>query len=300
MPNAKHPLKGLLIRGGAVRAADLGFLIAGDPKLEYEEIAHAISFRWKDGTFNSGKARFNINSICIIDDPEYGVVYTSDQGTYTVQTRSGTVTSNIFRDFSPPWTGARYGGISSVSTIAGKAYAVGGDGTVFRLDGMKNWARIDEGLPNSFQIQAADGFSGTDIYAVGLKGQLWQYAGQTWTSQDLPTKANLSAVRCASTGAVYTGGRGGMLLQGSGSKWSVIDHGETDDVIRGLQWFKDKLYVSTNTGVYTLEGNRLTPVDFGDDEPDTTFMLSSTKDVLWSIGRCDVMAFDGKTWTRIV
>jgi len=298
--NAKHLLKNLLIRGGAVRAADLGFLIAGDPKLERKEIAHARSFRWKDGKFNSGKANFNINSICIIDDPEYGVVYTSDQGTYSVQTRSGIITSNIFRDFSPPRTDVRYGGISSVSTIAGKAHAVGLTGIVFRLDGMNKWTRIDEGLPNSFNINAADGFSGTDIYAVGLKGQLWQYDGQAWTSRDLPTNANLNAVRCAPTGAVYTGGRGGALLQGSGSKWSVIDHSETDDVIWGLQWFKDKLYVSTNTGVYTLEGDRLAPVNFGDDEPCTTFTLSSTNDALWSVGSRDVMAFDGGTWTRIV
>jgi len=55
----KHPLAELLIRSGIVRAPDLGFILACDPKLEDSEIEHTMVFRWKAGAFNQGKAKFS-------------------------------------------------------------------------------------------------------------------------------------------------------------------------------------------------------------------------------------------------
>jgi hypothetical protein len=51
--------------------------------------------------------------------------------------------------------------------------------------------------------------------------------------------------------------------------------------------------------VYRLEGDRLKPVGFGKDLPRTCFHLSAADGVMWSIGAKDLMAFDGKSWTRI-
>jgi hypothetical protein len=90
-----------------------------------------------------------------------------------------------------------------------------------------------------------------------------------------------------------------MLWNGRHDHWGIVNHKNVIDDIWGLAWFNDKLYLSTTTAVYTLEGDRLEFVDMGDDQPNTCFHLSAADGVLWSIGAKDVMSYDGKKWTRI-
>jgi len=296
----KNPLRGLLVRSGAVRRPDLGFLLAGDPKQEAEEIPHAITFRWQAGAFYQGSAKFGAFSICIIDDPEYGVVHVSGPGIYSVETRKGMTTGNIFNDSQPKPKEPRYGDITAVAEIQQKAYAVGLEGMVYRLDALKRWTRMDDGLPQSFDIQAIHGFSASDIYAAGRRGELWHYSGRKWTKRDLPTNVTLTTVKCAGDGKVYIGGHEGILIRGRTDAWETIEHEGTEDDIWDLEWFKGSLYVSTMTSVYRLNGDALEEVDFGKNAPKTCYHLSAAEGVLWSIGEKDVMSFDGADWQRIV
>jgi len=116
----------------------------------------------------------------------------------------------------------------------------------------------------------------------------------------LPTNANLTSVICPSNGTVYIGGYGGTLILGSKSVWELIDQDEVDDDIWGLAWFKDELFISTMSNVYRLTGDQTESVEFGIDAPKTTYILSAADDVMWSIGRRDIMSYDGKEWSRIV
>ncbi len=52
------------------------------------------------------------------------------------------------------------------------------------------------------------------------------------------------------------------------------------------------------TDLFTLEGNALVPVDFGEIGTPTCYNLTTAEGVLWSIGRDDVASFDGTTWRR--
>ena len=118
---------------------------------------------------------------------------------------------------------------------------------------------------------------------------------------------NLSAIRCAGDGKrcagdgkVYIGGHDGTLIRGRDEEWELVEHEITEDDIWDIEWFKEKLYVSTLHNVYQLDGDKLVPVDFGKDKPKTCYQLSAAEGVMWSNGEHDIMSFDGKKWTRIV
>jgi hypothetical protein len=274
--------------------------LAGDPKQQDQEVPHTIAFRWKSGAFNQGKAEFTAHSCCIIEDPEYGVVKIGGSGFYSVETRNGVNSGNIFDDSQPAPETPRYGDIRSVSEIEGKAYAVGLEGMAYRLEDPSTWTRIDQGLSSEFGVEAIDGFGATDIYAVGDGGESWRFNGKKWSKLEIPTNVNLFAVICAADKNVYMGGQNGILIRGKGRKWSVVDLEEMTEDIWGLEWYAGKLYLSTMEGVFWLNGDKIEPVDFGIDPPKSTYQLSAAEDVMWSIGRADVMSYDGTAWTRVV
>lgn len=292
------PLKHYAIRTGVVRQEQTGYLLACDPDKE-EEQPHAKIFKWHQGVFSDSTAKFNAHSICLIADPDVALVFVSAEGFYGVHSKTS-VAGNIFNDSQPRPREPRYGSFRSVSEIGGKAHAVGLRGMVYRLDEFTGWTRIDEDLSREFDVQAIHGFDGSDAYAVGFAGQLWHFNGRNWSKRELPTNLNLTCVKCAGDGTIYIAGHAGILIRGQQHTWEIIDHDVTADDVWGLQWFEGKLYVSTMSGVYRLEGEELEPVEFGDDPPKGCYHLSAARGVMWSIGEYDVMSFDGKKWTRIV
>jgi hypothetical protein len=294
------PLGGLVIRTCIARRKDLGFIYACDPKKEEEEVPHAITFKWKAGAFIRGECNYDAHTACMIQYPEFGLVDASGAGYYAVNARSGMTTGEITENSTPPTRVPRLGGFRAVSEIEGKAYAVGLRGMVYRLDGLKSWTRIDDGLPESFNIQATHGFHASDVYAVGRDGELWHFDGQEWRRRDLPTNVNLTSVKCAGDEMVYIGGHGGILIRGRDTRWEMIEHEITKDDIWDIEWFDKRLYVSTMHAVYELNEENLLSVNFGADSPKSCYQLSAGEDVMWSNGEYDIMSFDGNTWTRIV
>src|SRR5262245_18335275 len=294
------PLDNLVIRTAVVRQLDVGYIIACDPKQEKEEIPHAITFRWNAGKFNKGSRNYDAHTGCLIQQPEPGFLDASGQGYYSINTKGGMTSGDILENSAPRPKKRRTASFRSVAEVAGKAYAVGLRGLVYRLDELTQWARIDEGLPETFDIQAIHGFGGSDLYAVGREGELWQLDGSKWVKRELPTNANLTAVRCAGNGKTYIAGHGGLLIEGKGSAWSVIEHGETEDDIWDIEWFDEEIFVSTMKAVYRLKRGSLSAVKFGEDAPKTCYQLSSASGVMWSNGERDVVSYDGSKWTRVV
>ena len=295
-----HPLGGLIIRTGAVRLPTVGYILACDPKLEEKEIQHTISFTWKSGKFTRGKANFSAHSCCTVTEPEPGLVKLGGSGSYSIETQQGVTSGNIFSDSQPATSKPRFGEIRSSASIGGRAYAVGLRGIAYRLDGLKRWTRIDDGLPSTFNAQAVHGFSDADIYAVGRHGEVWHFDSRTWVQVDVPVNENLYSVLCAANGLVYFAGHGGTMVEGRKDKWTVLEQQVTAEDIWDLDWFGNQLFISTMSGLFRLAKNRLEPVEFGKDAPKTTYQLSAAEGVLWSVGRKDVMSFDGTKWSRVV
>jgi hypothetical protein len=293
-------LKGLVIRTAAVRVADVGYIYACDLEKEKAEIAHTLIFRWTPKGIQKGDRNYNAHSVCVIEDPELGYVDLSGQGYYSVNVRSGVTSGDILEKSEPRPAKRRLGGFRSIAAIDNKAYAVGLRGMVYRLDEIAKWRRIDEGLPDTFEGQAIHGFGHSDLYAVGRDGQLWQFDGTQWLHRDLPTNTNLTAVKCAGDDKVYVAGHGGMLIRGRDSQWEVIAEEAIEEDIWDLEWFEERLYISTMQTVYQLNKNGPERVDFGVDIPKSCYQLSAAKDVMWSNGEFDIMSFNGKKWSRVV
>ena len=293
-------LTGRAIRSAVVRGPDIGNILVCDLEKEKDDIAHSYIFKWQSGNFYESFANFDAHSICFITRPEPAVIFLAGGGEYGVHYRKGSLAGDILEDSQPPSKQRRLGGFRSVSEIGGRAYAVGLRGMVYRLDMLNRWTRIDDGLPERFNIQAIHGFQGSDIYAVGRNGELWHYDGDQWSRYELPTNVNLTSLKCAGNDKVYIGGHGGTLIEGRNNAWSLINHGATEDDIWDVEWFKDKVYASTMHSVYELHEEELVPVDFGRDRPKTFYQLSVASDVMWSNGEHDIMSFDGSGWVRVV
>lgn len=287
----------LLIRSAAAWKPGWGYLLACDPATE-EQAPHAKVIACHDGKFTESWVAFGAHSICRIKLPLPGLALVSSEGFYAVFAQQVTK-GNLFEDSSPPPSRPRFGSIRSVSQIGGMAYAVGLRGMVYRLDRPDGWTRLDETLPEEADLQAIDGFSESDLYAVGFKGAVWHFDGSRWRRCDLPTNVNLTAVKCAGDGQVYVAGHGGLLARGRGSAWRFIEHDVKSD-LWDLEWFADTLYASSFTGAYQLSAEQLLPIDFGSNRPQSFYHLSAGDGVLWSIGEKEVMSFDGKDWTRVV
>ena len=293
-------LKGLLIRTAIAVRPGAGYVYACDPVRDEDENPHTIIFRYAEGSFSRFECNYNAHTACIIEQPEYGLLNASEQGYCTLETRSGVIGADIIDSSQPAPKKPRRGGIRSVSKIGGKAYAVGLRGMVYRLDRIMRWTRIDDGLPDTFDIQAIHGFGSSDLYAVGRSGNLWQYDGREWTKRELPTNVNLTAVTCTGNGKVYVAGHGGLLIRGRQDRWTIIEHEETKDDIWDIEWFEGQVFASTMRSVYRVDEDTLQPVDFGEDRPKSCYQLSTAKGIMWSNGERDVMSFDGKNWRRIV
>jgi len=164
----------------------------------------------------------------------------------------------------------------------------------------EKWEPIDKGLPKKFDIEDIDGFSSDALFVVGFKGVFFKFNGKKWERIDLPTNAILGCIKCTKNGEVYIGGDDGVLVVGSGQKWKVVDQDLITDDIWDIEEFKDEIYISTLKGVYRIDEEGLSKVDFGRTTPATTYKLSACDDVLWSIGRSDIVSFDGKKWSRII
>ena len=148
-------------------------------------------------------------------------------------------------------------------------------------------------------FEAIDGYSDKEIYAVGWerKNLAIRRCRLDWPGS--PTNVILAAVCCAPNDVVYTAGQQGVLIEGRNDAWEAIQW--EDDVtvdLWDLCWFQEKLYVATMTALYTLNGNSLVEVDFGETPVSTCYSLTPAEGVMWSIGRDDVASFDGKMWQR--
>ena len=191
--------------------------------------------------------------------------------------------------------------IRNARGIAGYVFACGMGRQVFKRVDERVWqdisvpgARSDEAAG----FEAIDGYSEKEVYAVGWRGEIFQYDGRKWTAQVGPSSLILSAVCCAPDGVVYAAGQRGTLLRGRNGGWEQVGFEQEFSLdVWDLCWFKDKLYVATARTLFTLERDQLIEVDFGAHGPLSCYSLSTaTDEVLWSVGKSDVASFDGERW----
>ncbi len=287
---------------GAVRFSDLSYIAMSADELEKANYPHTDFVEWDAGDWrDGGRTLWPIAGMAIAQEPLQQMCAVGIHGEVLLMGSGDRHDEQI--GTGPDLIKVR-GPLRGVRTIGEHVYAVGMNRQVWRRDGAHQWISMDQGAQPTggnkevVGFEAVDGFSESDIYAVGWGGEIWHYSG-TWGQKQSPTNRALTRVLCAGNGVVYASGRKGLLIRGRNDIWEVVDHESMIDDIWDLAWYREKLYLSTMHGLFTLDQNRLLPVDFGEGVPDSCYHLSAANGVLWSIGGKDIMAFDGSHWARI-
>jgi hypothetical protein len=192
--------------------------------------------------------------------------------------------------------------IRNAREIGGHVHACGSKRQVFKRTGDRQW--IDMSAPRAAQTEVF-GFEAIDGYAG--QRDLRRRLGR----RDLaPRRRGVDAVRQPHQRHPH-----GRLLRGQWPRvcrragrraaerthdaWTPVDwEDEVTADLWDLCWFQDRLYVATMSGLYTLDANRLVPVDYGAMGPVTGYSLSTAQGVLWSVGKADVASFDGTAWRK--
>ena len=287
---------------GAVRSKDHAYVISTQDSLAKDQVPHASILEWYEGEWSQEILEFSLVSVCVVSKPKEQMLAIGEGGEAQILGSGDFEEETVADGKIKP---AKRGTLRCVRAIDGLGYAAGMDRQVYQRSGADRWECIDEGMrppadnDDVVGFESIDGFDAKNIFCAGWQGSIWHYDGTRWTELDSPTNVILTNVCCAGDGNVYACGRRGMLLRGGTTSWEVIDHGKTRQDLWGLAWFKDRLYVASNRQVFTLEGNTLSPVRMGDDPAESAYHLSAADGVLWSFGAKDIVAFNGKEWSRI-
>ena len=287
--------QGARIRNAVFWSPDGGCVIAGDREADEENLAQSLIFilsNREQPTFRF--LEWIAHATCLLPTGEEALV-SSDEG--RLLTTSPTAIEEGHIAFADDWKGPIV--LRSLSLIADHVFGVGMGGMIIhrRRDGL--WERI-AGPENSRPgLEAADGFSLDEIYAVGWDGALVWLQGNRVSDCSAPASVILTDLTCAEDGLVYVCGQDGVLLRGRRMRWEVICEGATGENLWAIASFKGKIYVATILSLYTIEDEGLVPVDFGEDPPTSCYEIFVRDELLWSIGREDIIRFDGSSWTRV-
>ncbi len=189
--------------------------------------------------------------------------------------------------------------------IGSHLYACGGQNQVHRQE-KAQWRKTDQGIFKPIgdtldrSLEAIDGFSEEDIYAVGSGGSIWHWDGKRWTGLDSPTNYPFYCVKCASGGDVYVGGSAGLLFRGNREAgWADIsDSSVTEDVIEDLTEFQGRIYATATDLLLVTDGGPVQAVNVPIKGKKAFYTIDSTKDIMWIAGDEWVFRFDGSKWEK--
>lgn len=287
---------------GVLRSKDVGYVVARNKSFDPIESPQSSILVWHNNDWvEAGDLPWNCVAATVLAAPPQLLVAGPFGEVFVMG--SGDVHKERIRDGTHfPKAKAI---IRNVRRINNYVYAVGMQRQVYKRHDRTNWqwigpeVDISDGSVRGFE--SIDGFSDSDLYAVGWEGEIWHYNGHRWVQNCSPTNLILNAVVCiADGGLVYACGQCGTLLRGKNGNWEVVDHQASTLDFWDLAWCDGKLYISTMESLFCFNGEVMEIVDFGIDDLSSCYRLSSIDGSLWSIGDKGIMAFDGTAWRRIV
>jgi len=197
-----------------------------------------------------------------------------------------------------------------VKCINGYAYSVGSGRSIYKRTNVDYWVKLDNGFPeNILKVEDIlsegfydlDGFSESDMYAVGGDGDIWHFDGTLWMQEGFPSNMELNTVTCASDGYVYVSGQGGTLWRGRNSTWEKLYSGRYTIPWNDVLWFEDKLWLASDYMLRIWDGKKLVPVtdDEGDELPFSGHM-DACDGLLVIADTESVMAYQNGKWRTLV
>jgi hypothetical protein len=183
-------------------------------------------------------------------------------------------------------------------------HAVGTSRRVFRREAKDKWIKLDHGLPpdahgGDLGFDDIDGFSDTEIYACGGKGDLWTFDGGTWSRIDLPTNAALERICCGGDGLVYILTDQKSFLVGRAQSWTILEQDVTQKVLEEMVWYNDRIYVSSGDALFQIANGVFEPCPVPPPQRSCVH-LASGDGILVVAGGNEACMFDGTGWTTIL
>jgi len=194
------------------------------------------------------------------------------------------------------------------SVRKGHAIAVGPNRKVFLRRLANDWIQLEDGLfPDRDQsdlefagFRDIDGFSETDMYACGGRGDLWHFDRSTWRQIAIPTNANLKNICCAEDGLVYITTAQRDILRGRNATWDVIGQDETSDTFESLVCYNKKVYISTVSEIFVIDGGEFKPANLGVPQMKSKAHLASGDGILVVAGSDQAALYDGQKWDKFL
>lgn len=197
------------------------------------------------------------------------------------------------------------GGISRLRTIDGRVFGCGGDRTVICRLEKNSWHYYTE-IPGSDNFLAPigfkdiDGFSANDIYAVGGKGDVWQFNGNRWKRVSFPSDIDLHSLCCARDGSVYIGAESGNVFKGRDENWSMIAEGNLALPFQDMVWHNDMVWCTSDYGLWNIQNDRIISAHVPAGIKVCAGHVSVGDGVMLLAGTSGAALHDGKIWHRIV
>jgi hypothetical protein len=196
---------------------------------------------------------------------------------------------NFIEDDISGWQekGINRGVISKSRLIDGYLYVTGGGRSVGYRMGKNNWKSLTQGLPFKYDsdwrtagFDDIDGFTQSDIYCVGGKGDVWHFDGNKWKQIHFPGNLVLYTVCCASDGYVYISGYGGTTFKGRGDQWKQIYKGQMTIPFKDMVWYENKVWCTSDYGLWVIENDTVIEADVDPEVKVCSGYLSAEAGVL--------------------
>ena len=198
------------------------------------------------------------------------------------------------------------GGVSRCRSIDGSSYIAGGGRTVAVRSGKNIWTGLMDGLPFTYNsdwksagFNDIDGFSASDIYAVGRMGDVWHFDGKIWEQIHFPSDIHLYTVCCAGDGAVYISGYQGNTFKGRGNKWKQIHKGAMTLSFRDMIWHEDQIWCTSDYGLWQISDEKLVVAEVDSEIAVCSGHLSTCGDVMLLGGHSGAAYKESGVWHKI-
>jgi hypothetical protein len=205
--------------------------------------------------------------------------------------------------------------ITKTVRVSSSIYAVGGPVRVYKRLGQNCWINLSESIPippsfKSGSVVGHDfydlaGFSESDMYAVGGKGNVWHFDGKLWKQIVFPTNIELDTVVCAKDGNVYITDVRCSVWVGHDATWRKICESDVPLRFFDSAWFANRLWCANDYGIWVLENNKLISAQEAKENPmpENVLGLCNRIDVspdgkkMLVCGPDGAAVYDGQSWS---
>lgn len=296
-PNNTH----VRFHGGALARDELFSVLAYPIGLDGTDLEFTRVYTRHQENWSQQEHQSDIASMCYFPaGAERGWWLVGKRGDIHSITASGAKSEQIDKAGTGP---DKLGYVKKIRVIDDSMYICGYRRQVYqRRD--SQWLSIADAIHAS-KSEIGLGFndiagSGPDrLFAVGNRGEVRWFNGQSWQAVDTGTNSHLEAVALRGD-QVFIAGRDGVILRGNELGFESVGTGEAGLNFWDIAVFQDRVFVSASAGVFELIGNAAPTLEPSPIPQHVGYRLAVSAGKLLSIGTHQLFAYDAQSSVELV